>query len=102
MLFEGDLTDSERSQNEGSVEPRGEGRISDANPAPSLKSRGTMRMAGKRDGRAGQVRSAVAEDRESGAGAGRLFGRLLSPTVTTVTRRALAIVPKAGGAGRGL
>ena len=49
-------------------------------------------MYGKRDGRAGEERSAVAEDRESGAGAGRLFGRLLSPTVTTVTRRALAIV----------
>ena len=54
-------------------------------------------MYGKRDGRAGEERSAVAEDRESGAGAGRLFGRLLSPTVTTVTRRALAIVPKAAG-----
>ena len=50
-------------------------------------------MEGKRDGRAGQVRSAIADDRESGADAGRLFGRFLSPTIITVTRCALAIVP---------
>ena len=54
-------------------------------------------MDGKRDGRAGEERSAVACGRESGAGVGRLFGRFLSPTVTTVSRRALAIVPKAAG-----
>ena len=54
-------------------------------------------MDGKRDGRSGEERSAIAGDRESGASAGPLIGRLLSPTVTTVTRRALAIVPKAAG-----
>ena len=47
-------------------------------------------------GAAGEARSAVAEDRVGGAGAGRLSGRLLSPTITTVTRRALAIVLESG------
>ena len=53
-------------------------------------------MHGKRDERAGEERSAIADARESGAGAGRLSGRLLSPTITTVTRRALAIVLESG------
>ena len=49
-------------------------------------------MYGKRKDSAEQARSAFAEDRLCGAGAGRLFGRLLSPT-----RGALFIVLKAAG-----
>ena len=53
-------------------------------------------MYGKRKDSAEQARSAFAEDRLCGAGAGRLFGRLLSPTAI-IPRGALSIVLKAAG-----
>ena len=53
-------------------------------------------MYGKRKAPAGEARSAVAVDRVGGAGAGRLFGRLLSPTAI-IPRGALSIVLKSAG-----
>ena len=43
-------------------------------------------MYGKRKAPAGEARSAVAVDRVGGAGTGRLFRRLLSPTAISVPR----------------
>ena len=79
------LENSEGSRYERCINFRVEERIAAPSLAPPPNSRGATWMYEKRDERAGEVRSAVADDRRRGAGSGKRSGLVARGLISTVT-----------------